>query len=63
MAASASHAVAYMTRPLCVAVFRQWMHEYCPLKRQLSLICRRNTNNSSTMLNCSSEVIKRHPKY
>ena len=32
MAASAGH-----------AVFHQWLHEYCPLKRQLSLACRRNT--------------------
>ena len=32
MAASAGH-----------AVFHQWLHEYCPLKHQLSLACRRNT--------------------
>ena len=25
------------------AVFHQWLQEYCPLKRQLSLSCRRNT--------------------
>ena len=28
---------------LCVAVFHQWLHEYCPLKRPLSLACRHNT--------------------
>ena len=26
---------------MCAAVFHQWLHEYCPLKRQLSLVCRR----------------------
>ena len=31
MAASTGHAVAYT-----IAVFQQWLHEYCPLKRQLS---------------------------
>ena len=43
MAAWAGHAVAYTSGPifkqLCAAVF----HEYCPLKRQMSLACRRNT--------------------
>ena len=24
-------------------VFHQWLHEYCPLKRQLSVACRLNT--------------------
>ena len=28
---------------MCVGVFDQWLHEYCPLKYQLSLACRRNT--------------------
>ena len=28
---------------LCLAVYHQWLYEYCPLKRQLSLACRRNT--------------------
>ena len=28
---------------LCAAVFHQWLHQYCPLKRQMSLACRRNT--------------------
>ena len=28
---------------LCAAVFHQWLQEYYPLKRQLSLACRRNT--------------------
>ena len=37
MAASAAH------YRLCAAVFHQWLHEYCSLKRQLSLACRRNT--------------------
>ena len=27
---------------LCAAVFHQWLHEDYPLKRQLSLACRRN---------------------
>ena len=35
MAASAGYAVAY--------TIDQWLHEYCPLKRQLSLAFRRNT--------------------
>ena len=42
------------------------LHEYCILKRQLPLTCRRNaylwrhpTNNSPTVLNRSSEVAKR----
>ena len=47
MAASAGHAVAYTIGPifkqLCAAVFPQWLHEYCPLKRQLYLACRPNT--------------------
>ena len=39
MAASAGHAVAYTIGPNflhiidCAAVFQQWLHEYCPLKR------------------------------
>ena len=33
MAASADHPVA--------VVFHQWLNEYCPLKRQLSLACQR----------------------
>ena len=28
---------------MCAAVFHQWLHEYCSLKRQLSLSCRRNS--------------------
>ena len=49
MAASAGHAVAYTIGKIfkhiidCADVFHQWLHEYCPLKRQLSLTCRRNT--------------------
>ena len=50
MAASAGHAVVYTIGPLfkahyrlCAAVFHQWLHKYCPLKRPLSLACRRNT--------------------
>ena len=50
MAASAGHAVAYTIGLifkhiilLCAAVFHQCLHEYCPLKRQLSLAWRRNT--------------------
>ena len=43
MAASAGHAVVYTNNRLCAAVFHQWLHQYCPLKRQLSLTCRRNT--------------------
>ena len=48
-----------------VAVFHQWLPEYCPLKRQLSLSCRQNTylwrhptNNSPTVTNLFSEVAK-----
>ena len=47
IAASADHAVAYMIGPIfkhiieCVQLY--WLHEYCPLKRQLSLACWRNT--------------------
>ena len=42
-------AVAYTVGPIfkhiidCAAVFHQWLNEYCPLKRHLSLACRRNT--------------------
>ena len=48
MAASAGHAVEYTIGSiahyrLCAAVFHQLRHEYCPLKRQLFLACRRNT--------------------
>ena len=50
MAAPAGHAVAYTIAQIfkhiidcCAAVFQQWLHEYCPLKSQLSLACRRNT--------------------
>ena len=28
---------------MCAAVCHQWLHEYCPLKRQFSLACRLNT--------------------
>ena len=41
---------------LCAAVFHQWLHEYCPLKRQLAPA----TNNSPTVSNHSSEVAKLH---
>ena len=41
---------------MCASVFHQWLHEYCPLKRQLSLACWRNnylwrhpTHNSPTV--------------
>ena len=54
---------------MCAAVFHQWLNEYCTLKRQLSLTCRRNvylwrhpTNNSTTVSNSSSEVAKRQTK-
>ena len=74
MAASAVHAVAYTIGlifeahyRLCAVVVHQWLHEYCPLKRQLPLACRRNayllrhpTNNNATMSNPSSEVGKLH---
>ena len=47
MAASAGHAVAYaigtIFKHIIDSVFHQWLHEYYPLKRQLSLACRRNT--------------------
>ena len=70
IAASAGHAVAYKIGPIfkhiidCVqlAVFQQWVHEYCPLKRQLSLACRHTylwrhpTNNSQTVSNHCSDV-------
>ena len=28
---------------MCASIFHQWLHEYCRLKPQLSLTCRRNT--------------------
>ena len=42
IAASVGHAVAYTIGPIfrrikCATVFHQWLHEYWPLKRQLSL--------------------------
>ena len=45
----AGHAVAYTCGPnlkhiMIAAVFHQWLHEYCPLKRQLSLAFWCNTN-------------------
>ena len=46
MAASAGHAVAYT---IGSAVFHQWLHEYCPLKRQLSLACRCNACFDGTL--------------
>ena len=48
MAVSVGHIVAYTIRPIfkhiidCVQ-FHHWLHEYCPLKRQLPLTCRRIT--------------------
>ena len=48
MAASAGHAVAYTIAPIfkhitdCVQLYFT-NGKYCPLKRQLSLACRRNT--------------------
>ena len=73
MAASACHAIAYTIDSIfkhiidCVsAEFHQWLHEYCPLKRKLSLARRRNTylyrhptNNNPTVSNRSPEVAKR----
>ena len=74
MNASAGHAVAYTIGPIfkhiidCVQLFFP-NGEYYPLKRQLSLACRRNTylrrhptNNSPTLSNYSSEVAKRHQR-
>ena len=43
MAATPGHAVAYTIGPIFKHIFHQWFHEYCPLKRQLSLACRRST--------------------
>ena len=51
VAASAVHAVVYAIGPIfkhindCVQLYftNIVLHEYCPLKRQLSLACRRNT--------------------
>ena len=47
MAASAGHAVAcnaqFLSTLSNMCRFHQWLHEYCPLKRQLSLACPRNT--------------------
>ena len=50
MAARASHAVAYTNWSnfkhiiVCVYIFTNIvLYEYCPLKRQLFLACRRNT--------------------
>ena len=50
MPASAGHAVAYTIGPIFKHIFgrvqlyfTQRLHEYCPLKRQMSLACRRNT--------------------
>ena len=53
MAASAGQAVAYMIGSIfkhiidCVQLYfiyihNVWLHDYCPLKRNLSLACRRN---------------------
>ena len=50
MAASVGNAVAYTIGAIfkhiidCVQLyFTKWLHEHCPLMRQLSLGCRRNT--------------------
>ena len=50
MAASAGHAVAYTIGTIFkhidryrATVYHQWLHEYCPLKRQFSLASRRTT--------------------
>ena len=40
MAASVGHLVAYTIGPIFKHII---VHEYCPLKRQLSLACRRNS--------------------
>ena len=43
MAASAGHTVAYTIDPIfkhIIDYVHQWLHEYCHLKRQLSLACR-----------------------
>ena len=41
MAASGGHAVAYTIGPISKHIIdfvqHQWLHEYCPLKHQLSL--------------------------
>ena len=68
MAASAGQAGAYMSGPIFNHIIdcMQWLHEYCPLKRQLSLAYRRNTylrrhptNNNPTVSNRSSKMAKR----
>ena len=47
---------------MCVAAFHKWLHEYCPLKSQLSLACRRNTylwrhpTNNSPMVSNRSDI-------
>ena len=44
MAASAGQTVAYTIGPIFKHIIdQQWLHEYCPLKRQLSLAYWRNT--------------------
>ena len=43
MAASAGHAEAYTIGPIFKRIIDCVLHEYYPLKRQLSLACRRNT--------------------
>ena len=45
LAASADHAVAYTIGPIFKHIidFHQCLHEYCLLKRQLSLACLRYT--------------------
>ena len=56
MAASAGRAVSSSHYQLCAAVF----HEYFPLKRQLSLACRRNTPQIIVQRCHISEMAKRH---
>ena len=74
MAASAGHAVAYTIGLIfkhiidCVQLyFTNGFTNNCPLKRQLSLTCLRNTylwrhptNNSPAVSIRSYEVVKRH---
>ena len=44
MALSAGHVVAYTIGPIFKHIFDSpRVYKYCPLKRQLSLVCRRNT--------------------
>ena len=44
----------------CTAVLHQWLHEYCPLKRQLSLASRQPNVANILLFNLCEQIFVQH---